>query len=506
MNTNKVKDINSNSNSPVGVGGSSVPLQGLGVNSHSEVGNRLFVRARTMLADMQTPVGIYLKIRDLYTNSVLLESSDYHGTENSYSYIGFSPIGGISVNNFLIVEEYPDGSQIETQVTDKMTVADRFDAFLRNFQIVENESKLNINGLFGYSSYESVQYFEDVKLKARATVPGDMPGLHYVLFKYIIAINHFNNELTIIENLLEGETSSIPNIERILANNNIATYKFETVGEERCDISDEDFRKMVRRGKEECYKGNVFQIVLSRRFYQQYKGDDFMLYRTLRSVNPSPYLFYFNFGDFRIFGSSPEAHLVVDANKGKAFIKPIAGTFRRTGNDERDAELAEKLSKDKKENAEHVMLVDLARNDLSRNTDEVTVDVYREVQYYSHVIHLVSSVSGKLRPDTKVIKLFADTFPAGTLSGAPKIRAMQLIDSIEPHDRGPYGGCLGYIGFDGSFNQAITIRSFVSKNNTLYYQAGAGVVAKSDEESELQEVNNKLAALKRAINVAGNNP
>ena len=483
---------------------STPPSGGWGANnSPLGVGGRLYVKSRTMLADMQTPVGIYLKIRDLYTNSVLLESSDYHGTENSYSYIGFSPIGGISVNNFLIVEEYPDGSQIETQVTDKMTVADRFDAFLRNFQIVENESKLNINGLFGYSSYESVQYFEDVKLKARATVPGDMPGLHYVLFKYIIAINHFNNELTIIENLLEGETSSIPNIERILANNNVATYKFETVGEERCDISDEDFRKMVRRGKEECYKGNVFQIVLSRRFYQQYKGDDFMLYRTLRSVNPSPYLFYFNFGDFRIFGSSPEAHLVVDAKKGKAFIKPIAGTFRRTGNDERDAELAEKLSKDKKENAEHVMLVDLARNDLSRNTDEVTVDVYREVQYYSHVIHLVSSVSGKLRPETKVIKLFADTFPAGTLSGAPKIRAMQLIDSIEPHDRGPYGGCLAYIGSDGSFNQAITIRSFVSKNNTLYYQAGAGVVAKSDEESELQEVNNKLAALKRAINVAG---
>jgi anthranilate synthase component 1 len=500
---NTKKEINGKSNSISGSVGTSVPLQGLGVNSPLGVGGRLFVRARTMLADMQTPVGIYLKIRDLYTNSVLLESSDYHGTENSYSYIGFSPIGGISVNNFLIVEEYPDGSQIETQVTDKMTVADRFDAFLRNFQIVENESKLNINGLFGYSSYESVQYFEDVKLKARATVPGDMPGLHYVLFKYIIAINHFNNELTIIENLLEGETSSIPNIERILANNNVATYKFETVGEERCDISDEDFRKMVRRGKEECYKGNVFQIVLSRRFYQQYKGDDFMLYRTLRSVNPSPYLFYFNFGDFRIFGSSPEAHLVVDAKKQRAYIKPIAGTFRRTGNDEKDMELAEKLSKDKKENAEHVMLVDLARNDLSRNTDNVEVDVFREVQYYSHVLHLVSSVSGQLKPDTKIIKLFADTFPAGTLSGAPKIKAMQLIDSIEPHDRGPYGGCLGYIGFDGSMNQAITIRSFVSKNNTLYYQAGAGVVAKSDEDSELQEVNNKLAALKRAIQMAG---
>ncbi|MDD3080434.1 MAG: anthranilate synthase component I family protein [Paludibacter sp.] len=474
-----------NSNSPLGVGG------------------KLTVKTKTMLADMQTPVGIYLKIRDLYTNSVLLESSDYHGVENSFSYIGFCPIGGISVNHFTITEEYPDGQKIETKVTGKLTVAERFDVFLKSFTLEGDELKHGlINGLLGYTSYEAVQYFEDVKLSARETIPGSMPGLHYVLFKYIIAINHFNNELTIIENLREGEQSDIASVEEVLHNNNFATYDFGTVGEEKTDISDEDYKKMVTRGKEECYKGNVFQIVLSRRFYQQYRGDDFMLYRTLRSVNPSPYLFYFNFGDFRIFGSSPEAHLVVDAKKQKAYIKPIAGTFRRTGNDEKDMELAEKLSKDKKENAEHVMLVDLARNDLSRNTDHVKVDVYREVQYYSHVLHLVSSVSGTLRPETKVIKLFADTFPAGTLSGAPKIKAMQLIDEIEPHDRGPYGGCLGYIGFDGGMNQAITIRSFVSKNNVLYYQAGAGIVAKSSEESELQEVNNKLAALKRAVEVA----
>jgi len=462
----------------------------------------IIVKSKKMLADLQTPVGIYLKIRDLYTNSVLLESSDYHGVENSYSYIGFCPIGGISVNRFVITEEYPDGSKISTPVTDKMTVADRFDVFLKSINIENDGIEVLANGLFGYSSYESVQYFEDVKLSARETVPGSMPGLHYVLFKYIIAVNHFNNELTIIENLLEGENSTIAEIEEILINNNIATYEFAAVGDEKSDITDDQYKAMVRKGKEQCFKGNVFQIVLSRRFYQKFKGDDFMLYRTLRSVNPSPYLFYFNFGDFRIFGSSPEAHLVVDPKKQKAYIKPIAGTFRRTGDDEKDFQLAEKLRHDKKENAEHVMLVDLARNDLSRNTDHVEVEVFREVQYYSHVLHLVSSVSGKLKPDTKVIKLFADTFPAGTLSGAPKIKAMQLIDRIEPHDRGPYGGCLGYIGFDGSFNQAITIRSFVSKNNTLYYQAGAGIVAKSEEESELQEVNNKLAALKKAIDVA----
>lgn len=464
---------------------------------------KLIVNTRKMLADMQTPVGIYLKIRDLYPNSVLLESSDYHGNENSFSYVGFAPIGGISVNRFLIKEEYPDGSALETQVTDKMTVADRFDFFLKSFEIEQKDNTLGvINGLLGYTSYESVQYFEDVKLKARETVPGSMPGLHYVLFRYIIAINHFNNELTILENCREEEESDISNVMEILMNNNFATYPFFAIGHEQSDISDDDFRRMVARGKEECYRGNVFQIVLSRRFYQQFSGDDFMLYRTLRSVNPSPYLFYFNFGDFRIFGSSPEAHLVVNGRKQKAYIKPIAGTFRRTGDDEKDLALAEKLTLDEKENAEHVMLVDLARNDLSRNTDQVKVEVFREVQYYSHVLHLVSSVSGKLRTDTKVIKLFADTFPAGTLSGAPKIRAMQLIDEIEPHDRGPYGGCLGYIGFDGSFNQAITIRSFVSRQNTLYYQAGAGVVARSSEENELQEVNNKLAALKRAVQIA----
>ena len=460
---------------------------------------KLFVKTKKMLADLQTPVGIYLKIRDLYTNSVLLESSDYHGTENSYSYIGFSPIGGISVNNFIITENYPEGSQIKTNVIDKMTVANRFDTFLKSFTIQENGDKAIINGLLGYTSYESIQYFEDVKLSARQTTPGSMPGLHYVLFKYIIAINHFNNDLTIIENLLENEESKIPEIEKILLNNNLANYDFKAVGEQQSDISDEDYRQMVSRGKQECQKGNVFQIVLSRRFYQKFKGDDFRLYRNLRSINPSPYLYYFNFGDFRIFGSSPEAHLVVDAKTQRAHIKPIAGTFRRTGDDEKDLALAEKLEKDPKENAEHVMLVDLARNDLSRNCEDVQVDVFREVQYYSHVLHLVSSVSGKLNPETKIIKLFADTFPAGTLSGAPKIRAMQLIDELEPHDRGPYGGCIGYIGFDGSFNQAITIRSFVSKENTLYYQAGAGIVSKSDEETELQEVNNKLAALKKAI-------
>lgn len=463
---------------------------------------KLIVRTKKMLADLQTPVGIYSKIRDLYTNSVLLESSDYHGTENSYSFIGFSPIGDISVNNFLITEEYPDGRQQQTKVIDKMTVANCFDDFLKSFTLEGETENSIINGLLGYTSYESIQYFENIKLNARQTTPGSMPGLHYVLFKYIIAINHFNNDLTIIENRQENENSEIEEIEKILKNNNIATFPFLALGEEKCDISDETFRSMVKKGIEECNKGTISQIVLSRRFYQQFQGDDFMLYRTLRSINPSPYLYFFNFGDFKIFGSSPEAHLVVKTKTNQAFIKPIAGTFRRTGDDVKDFELAEKLKNDPKESAEHEMLVDLALNDLRKNCKNVKVETFSEVQYYSHVIHLVSNVSGQILPDTKIIKLFADTFPAGTLTGAPKITSMELIDSLEPHDRGPYGGCIGYIGFDGSFNQAITIRSFVSKENTLYYQAGAGIVKQSKEENELQEVNNKLAALKKAIKMA----
>lgn len=460
---------------------------------------KLSVNTKSFLGDLQTPIGIYLKIRDLYQNSVLLESSDYNSAANSNSYIAFSPMARYTVKDKEISMQYTEGSVETLTVTDKFSVPNSFDAFLASFD-VENLPKSAINGFFGYSAYESVQYFEDVKLSANQKPENDIPEIQYVLYKYVIALNHYKNEITIIENVLPGEVSEIAHIESILESPNIATYDFEKVGEESSDITDEDYRQMVRKGKEHCFRGNVFQIVLSRRFQQAYKGDDIMLYRTLRSVNPSPYLFYFDFGSFRIFGSSPEAHLMV--KKGRAYITPIAGTFRRSGDDEKDKEIAEALRNDPKENAEHVMLVDLARNDLSRNADNVVVDEFRVVQYYSHVLHLVSSVSGELPKDANVIKLFADTFPAGTLSGAPKVKALQLIDEIEMHNRGFYGGCIGYIGFDGSFNQAITIRSFLSRNNVLYYQAGAGVVAKSVEENELQEVNNKLGALTKAIQVA----
>lgn len=460
----------------------------------------LRTQSRKLLADLQTPVSMYLKIRDIYPCSALLESSDYHGGENSFSFIGFKPLAEFRLEKGIITEQYPDGTTMDTTVTRGVNVPDRFQAFVRSFSIVEDNNTLGFNGLFGYSSFEAVRYFEDVQMNKTANDGSDIPDIRYILYRYTIGINHHKNELTLVENVFDGEESTMDEVLALIDNRNFASYNFSLTGEEQSTITDEAYKQMVTEGKRHCYRGDTFQIVLSRRFSQPYSGDDFKAYRALRSINPSPYLFYFDFGSYRIFGSSPEAHLVV--KKNKAYIDPIAGTFRRTGDDEKDLQLAEELRRDPKENAEHVMLVDLARNDLSRNTKNVKLEIFKEIQYYSHVLHMVSRVSGELQPDTNVFKLFADTFPAGTLSGAPKVKALELIDAIEPHARGFYGGCIGYIGLNGDFNQAITIRSFLSKNNTLYYQAGAGIVAKSVEENELQEVNNKLAALKMALDLA----
>ncbi|MBQ2130402.1 MAG: anthranilate synthase component I family protein, partial [Prevotella sp.] len=297
-----------------------------------------------------------------------------------------------------------------------------------------------------------------------------------------------------------GDESELNQLEMLMNKQNVKSYDFHPVGNFTSPLTDEEHKQNIRKGIQHCLRGDVFQIVLSRRFVQKYEGDDFKLYRVLRSINPSPYLFYFDFGGFRIFGSSPETHCRIE--DGRAYIDPIAGTTKRTGDAEVDRKGAEFLRNDPKENAEHVMLVDLARNDLSRNCHGVKVDFYKDLQYYSHVIHLVSRVSGELNEDANPIQAFIDTFPAGTLSGAPKVRAMQLISEYEPHNRGAYGGCIGYIGLNGNLNQAITIRTFVSRNGELWFQAGGGIVAKSNEEYELQEVNNKLGALRRAILMA----
>jgi anthranilate synthase component 1 len=457
-------------------------------------------QSKTVLADLQTPVGIYLKIRDVFPESALLESSDYHGNENSFSFIGLSPLARFKVKDGLIETGVTGDFKTRKKIEASTSVVKELNQFVRSFEIAEDKNTSGFNGFFGYTAYDAVKYFEDVDPGNIDSAASDIPDMIYILYQYILVVNHFKNEMTVVENCLEDEKSRIDEVLALLNNRNYASYNFTAKGTETSPVSDEAYKEMVSKGIQHCKRGDVFQIVLSRCFSQAFSGDDFKVYRALRSINPSPYLFYFNFGSFRIFGSSPETHCGV--SKGKAYIDPIAGTFRRSGDDEKDKQLAQKLLEDPKENAEHVMLVDLARNDLSRNTENVHVDFYKEIQFYSHVIHLVSRVVGDVGKESNTIKIYADTFPAGTLSGAPKIRAMELIRDIEPHKRGAYGGCIGYIGLNGDLNQAITIRSFVSKNNVLYYQAGAGIVSRSNEESELQEVNNKLGALKKAIDTA----
>ena len=459
--------------------------------------NTTITKLSGTVADLVTPVSVYLKMRDRYPNTLLLESSDYHGSSNSMSYICFDEIATIEVNKGVISRTLPGMETQHQQVAANNTVAENLHVFLNSFQIDELKEKGLVNGLWGYTAYDAIKYFETIKLSERTDNEAEIPEIRYAFHRYVIAINHFNNDVSLIENLLNNEESNAREVTGILLNQNVVTFRFNTEGEETSNITDEEYMQMVDEGRKHCFRGDVFQIVLSRRFRQKFSGDEFNVYRALRRVNPSPYLFYFDYSNFKIFGSSPEAQLIV--NNGKAIINPIAGTFKRTGDDESDRQLAIDLSEDKKENAEHVMLVDLARNDLSRNSKNVIVDNYREVQYYSHVLHLVSEVSGELEPGTNTIKVFGDTFPAGTLSGAPKFKAMEIIDRLENVARSYYGGAIGFLGFNGNINHAITIRTFLSKNNTLICQAGAGIVSESKRESELQEVNNKLGALKKAI-------
>lgn len=454
---------------------------------------------KKILSDMLTPVSIYLRLRAKFKNCILLESSDYHGDEHNFSYICFQPIAGFKVENENFIANYPDQTSATINLQENK-LTDCIQLFINSFNVQHLTYNFIQNGLFGYMTYNVIPFFEDIQFENHQL---NIPAAQYFCYQYIIAFNHFNHELFIIKNEIENAPNnsiSIDEIESIIKYKPLQLDSFSADSEKTSNLKDDEYIAMVKQGIDACYRGDVFQIVLSRQFQQKYRGDDFNVYRALRSINPSPYCFYFDLEDFRLMGSSPEAQLIIKNNK--VTIHPIAGTFRRTGDDAKDAKLAQKLSNDPKENAEHIMLVDLARNDLSRNGKNTKVEVYREVQYYSHVIHLVSKVSTEISDNVNKIKFIGDTFPAGTLSGAPKYKAMQLIDKIENSSRNIYGGCIGHLAFNGDFNHAIMIRSFLSKDNTLTFQAGAGIVADSVPENELQEVENKLAALNKAITTA----
>ena len=451
--------------------------------------------SKTILADLYTPVGVYMRLRDLYPQSALMECADYHDAASSRSFIGVNPIASVAIGHGIATVNYPDGTTFQHEVNKDYRSDKAIHELIDRIEVTGEDAA--VCGLFGYTSFNAVRYFEDIAVKDETQTKNDAPDVLYILYKVVIEFDHHNNMVKVVT---IGDASEVDDILKAMNRSNVREYDFHAIGDVNSTLTDDEHRANIRRGIQHCLRGDVFQIVLSRRFIQKYEGDDFKLYRTLRSINPSPYLFYFDFGGFRIFGSSPETHCRIEGRK--AYIDPIAGTTKRTGDAEADRKGAEFLRNDPKENAEHVMLVDLARNDLSRNCHGVKVDYYKDIQYYSHVIHLVSRVSGELDEGADPIKAFIDTFPAGTLSGAPKVRAMQLISEYEPHNRGAYGGCIGIIGLDGSLNQAITIRTFVSRNGELWFQAGGGIVAKSNVEYELQEVNNKLGALRKAIEKA----
>lgn len=455
---------------------------------------------KKILADTITPVSVYLKIRDRFPNSLLLESSDYHANDNSFSYICCNPIAYIKVEDGLLTQRFPDGKMEEIPLEGTADVPRMIDQFSQRFSVVQNGFKFINNGLFGYMAYDAVRYFEDIDI-AKKEAGMAIADIYYAVYQNIIAIDHFKNQVYIFAHCY-NTPSNVAEMEQLLQVRTFSSYTFRREGEAVSNLSDVEFMEQVELAKKHCHRGDVFQLVLSRRFSQKFKGDEFNVYRALRSINPSPYLFYFDYGNYKIFGSSPEAQLVV--KDGKAEIHPIAGTYKRTGNDEQDALLAKQLARDDKENSEHVMLVDLARNDLSRNGNTVAVETYREVQYFSHVIHLVSKVSGKIKPGVGTMKVVADTFPAGTLSGAPKHMAMKLIEKYERNNRGFYGGALGFMDFKGNFNHAIMIRTFLSKDHQLHFQAGAGLVAASKAEDELQETYNKLGALNKALEISEN--
>ena len=466
---------------------------------------KIQTKQKSMLADTTTPVSIYLRLRDVFPNSLLLESADYHSRENSMSYICLDPIAGILVQDSVYTESFPDGSKntIHLKGTE---LAGLVSKFCSRFDEDQNINHLFISGgLFGYMNYDCVQYYEEIKLKNTLEEARNIPAMVYNIYRYVVAINHFKNELHVFSHHFEDVADHSITLEKLcylIQRKDFGSFHFKREGEEESNFNDSEFLQGIAQVKTHIQRGDIFQMQLSRRFSQRFSGDDFNLYRALRSINPSPYLFYFDYGNYRIMGSSPETQIII--KNRIANINPIAGTLKRSGNDEEDKNIALKLISDPKENAEHVMLVDLARNDLSRHCSNVKVEKYKEVQFYSHVIHLVSQVSGKLKNHSNTMDIVADTFPAGTLSGAPKYRTLELIDQYERGLRGLYGGAIGHIGFNGDFNHAILIRSFLSKNNILFYQAAAGIVADSINESELNEVHNKLMALKKALAFAEN--
>lgn len=450
---------------------------------------------QTILADSLTPVMCYMRVRSKYKYAALLESNDYGAQENSRSIVGFDVLADIDVTSDTLSWQTFNGNYESVELNQTNLCQALWDK-IKHIQ-VDNLAPDIPTGFYGHTSFECVRHFDSLDMSGPKSDETSL--MRYFFYRYLVVFDHFKDLITLVENRPIELSPGLDNIKHFIQNTAINTRpKVHIDHMETRNMSDQEFLDIIAQCKTHCRRGDVFQIVPSRRFDIGYTGDEFQIYRVLRTVNPSPYLYFFDFDTYSIFGSSPEHQLII--KDGKAIVNPIAGTYRRTGDDVQDRKRASALAEDPKEQSEHMMLVDLARNDLSKHTTDVVVSKMKEIKYYSHVIHLVSQVEGKL-PNAKSnpIQIFGDTFPAGTLSGAPKYKALELIHSLEPHARSFYGGGIGYFGLDGDIQHAIVIRSFLARNGELSYQAGAGIVDLSDPQSELEEVNNKLGALRTTL-------
>lgn len=453
---------------------------------------------KTIIGDMETPITLYQKyVRK--GEGFLLESKEQ--PKGRYSFLAANP--------FIVIKAY--GNQIEIKTGDniktlKGKALDEVKRIIENYEITNETTLPFVGGAVGTVGYDMIKQYEKIPAENMDSIK--TPDLHLLFVKECIAYDHFNNNITIIvlgENNEEGKASACERIAEIskMIKKDIIFEEDENDGETlvfQSNVSKKTFEEAVEKAKSYIYEGDIFQVVLSQRWSARCETSPFTLYRRLRRLNPSPYMYYFKMDDYYIVGSSPE--MLVEYKEGKIKNCPIAGTRKRGKTTEEDLALAKELLEDKKEIAEHIMLVDLGRNDMGKvsKIGSVQVTKYMEVQNYSHVMHIVSLVEGEKREDKDMFEVLMSFLPAGTLSGAPKIRAMEIIEELEISKRGIYGGAIGYFGFNQSMDMCIAIRTMVIKNHIVHIQAGAGIVADSIAEVEYEETRNKAQALIASVN------
>ncbi|RLJ04343.1 MAG: anthranilate synthase component I [Candidatus Aenigmatarchaeota archaeon] len=484
---------------------------------------------KEILADVETPLSIFKKI-DKGKFSFLLESVENGETWGRYSFLGTNP-SLIFKSKGRKVEIIRDGSHREFKTEKPLAELKKI---ISQYKPVEDESLPYFwGGLVGYVAYDSVCFFEPILSANNKNIDKlDLPDIFFILADEVLIFDHFEQKIKIVVNadtttsrqqhsvcsqkkrekeLEELYIKSSEKIERIIRKISvplknecllpISRYNLETK-DWQSNFSKQEFEAAISKAKEYIRQGDIIQVVLSQRWKTKLDCSSLNIYRALRSINPSPYMFYLNFGEIKLIGSSPE--ILVRCNGNKAELRPIAGTRRRGKDNIEDEELSRELLNDPKEKAEHIMLADLGRNDLGRvcEYNSVFVSELMTIEKYSHVMHIVSQCEGKLKRNKDVFDLFEACFPAGTVSGAPKIRAMQIIEELERDKRGPYAGAVGYFGFCGNLDCCITIRTILIKDDKIYIQAGAGIVADSQPESEYEETVNKAKAMIKAVEIA----